>query len=262
MAAPASKAGYGLPKDTPAQVAKGDEEEEKGYVGFGKLKTKLGKKGAKDPGALAAWIGRNKYGKTKFQGYAAKDKKMRSAAKKAMDELEEKAFEGNEKMRSKGILSGPKVPPVTGAASAAKLNAPGMASLKEANKKNPDSPFGKALSTKSFPVTNRSKFDHYDQTRMTNSVMTRDNSKFAKDYNFHTGPLTPETIKLTEEESERRTHQKDGIYKSCICGRTYLAKSEVDDCPSCSVWKSQLCKKCGNSLMKTKDGSLFCEKCI
>lgn len=46
------------------------------YEGFGKLTKKLGDKGAKNPKALAAWIGRNKYGKSKFQKAAASGKKM------------------------------------------------------------------------------------------------------------------------------------------------------------------------------------------
>ena len=42
---------------------------------FKKLKRDLAKKGVKDPGALAAWIGRKKYGKAKFQQMAAKGRK-------------------------------------------------------------------------------------------------------------------------------------------------------------------------------------------
>lgn len=41
---------------------------------FKKLSQDLKKKGAKDPEALAAWIGRKKYGKDKFQKLAAKGK--------------------------------------------------------------------------------------------------------------------------------------------------------------------------------------------
>jgi hypothetical protein len=42
---------------------------------FAALKAKLGKKpGIKNPGALAASIGRKKYGKAKFQSLAAKGK--------------------------------------------------------------------------------------------------------------------------------------------------------------------------------------------
>ena len=42
---------------------------------FAALKNALGKKGAKDPGALAAYIGRKKYGNAKFQamGKAARN---------------------------------------------------------------------------------------------------------------------------------------------------------------------------------------------
>lgn len=42
---------------------------------FAALKKKLGSKGASNPGALAAYIGRKKYGKKKFQGLAAKGNK-------------------------------------------------------------------------------------------------------------------------------------------------------------------------------------------
>lgn len=42
---------------------------------FAQLKSKLGKKGAKNPGALAAWIGRKKYGNKKFAKLSAGGKK-------------------------------------------------------------------------------------------------------------------------------------------------------------------------------------------
>lgn len=42
---------------------------------FQKLKKELSKQGVKDPGALAASIGRKKYGKKKFQQMAAKGRK-------------------------------------------------------------------------------------------------------------------------------------------------------------------------------------------
>ena len=41
---------------------------------FAALKKKLAKKGAKSPGGLAAFIGRKKYGKSRFQKLAAKGK--------------------------------------------------------------------------------------------------------------------------------------------------------------------------------------------
>ena len=48
----------------------------KGKLGSGarfkQLSKSLKGKGVKDPAALAAWIGRKKYGKKKFQGMAAK----------------------------------------------------------------------------------------------------------------------------------------------------------------------------------------------
>jgi len=42
---------------------------------FAQLKAQLARRGAKNPGALAAWIGRKKYGKKRFQQLAAKGRK-------------------------------------------------------------------------------------------------------------------------------------------------------------------------------------------
>lgn len=44
---------------------------------FNKLKAQLSKKGAKSPGGLAAYIGRKKDGKAKFQKMAAKGRKKK-----------------------------------------------------------------------------------------------------------------------------------------------------------------------------------------
>ena len=46
------------------------------YEGFKKLSGELAARGAKNPGGLAAWIGRRKYGEKKFQAAAAKHQKM------------------------------------------------------------------------------------------------------------------------------------------------------------------------------------------
>lgn len=52
------------------------------YVGFAKLKGELAHKpGVKNPGAVAASIGRKKYGKAKFQKAAASGTKMRGMHK-------------------------------------------------------------------------------------------------------------------------------------------------------------------------------------
>lgn len=48
------------------------------YEGFKKLSGELAAKGAKNPKGLAAWIGRKKYGKEKFQAAAAADHKMKN----------------------------------------------------------------------------------------------------------------------------------------------------------------------------------------
>jgi hypothetical protein len=42
---------------------------------FKSLEKKLSKKGIKDPAALAAWIGRKKFGKKKFAKLSAKNRK-------------------------------------------------------------------------------------------------------------------------------------------------------------------------------------------
>lgn len=48
------------------------------YVGFNKLKSQLGNRpGVTNPGALAAFIGRKKYGAKKFNAAASKGEKMR-----------------------------------------------------------------------------------------------------------------------------------------------------------------------------------------
>lgn len=52
------------------------ENLEEKYLGFKKVVKSLAAKGAKDPKALAAWIGRKKYGKEKFQKAAAASKKL------------------------------------------------------------------------------------------------------------------------------------------------------------------------------------------
>lgn len=53
-----------------------------GYVGFKALTRKLAKKGISDPAALAASIGRKKYGKKTFQKMALKGRTRKASAKK------------------------------------------------------------------------------------------------------------------------------------------------------------------------------------
>jgi hypothetical protein len=53
------------------------------YIGFKKLVKQLAKKGVRDPKALAAKIGRKKYGKEKFQKMASKGRKKKVKLKKA-----------------------------------------------------------------------------------------------------------------------------------------------------------------------------------
>ena len=54
------------------------------YVGFKKLEHKIAAKGgARDAGAIAASIGRKKYGKKSFQSHAAQGESMRALDKVA-----------------------------------------------------------------------------------------------------------------------------------------------------------------------------------
>lgn len=53
------------------------------YEGFAKLKGEIaGEKGVRNPGAVAASIGRKKYGKGAFQKAAASGTKMRGMSKR------------------------------------------------------------------------------------------------------------------------------------------------------------------------------------
>lgn len=54
-----------------------DEECVKAYVGFKKLEEKLRRRGVKNPAALAAYIGRKKYGKKRFDRAARRGKSLR-----------------------------------------------------------------------------------------------------------------------------------------------------------------------------------------
>jgi hypothetical protein len=49
------------------------------YIGFNKLKEKLKESGAKNPGAVAAKIGMEKYGKKKFEKAAHEGKSLEHA---------------------------------------------------------------------------------------------------------------------------------------------------------------------------------------
>ncbi len=50
------------------------------YIGFKKLEKEVAAGGARNPGAVAAAIGRKKYGKAKFQKAAAQGKTMQNMA--------------------------------------------------------------------------------------------------------------------------------------------------------------------------------------
>ena len=52
-----------------------------GYQGFKAVEASAAKSGARDPAAVAASIGRKKYGKARFQKAAASHTKMRGMSK-------------------------------------------------------------------------------------------------------------------------------------------------------------------------------------
>lgn len=70
-----SKIGY-PGADQTAPMGKNEEPLEKKYVGFKAVEESARKSGASDPAAVAAAVGRKKYGKEAFQHAAAKGKKM------------------------------------------------------------------------------------------------------------------------------------------------------------------------------------------
>lgn len=63
-------------------IMKPSEDDMKAKLGSGKrfktLKKKLAAKGARSPGGLAAYIGRENYGKARFQKLASRGRKRKS----------------------------------------------------------------------------------------------------------------------------------------------------------------------------------------
>jgi hypothetical protein len=123
----------------------------------------------------------------------------------------------------------------------------------------PTSPVSKALTARAMPRMPRAMQQEMIR-RNAQSVMTRGNSRFAKD--IHTGPLDGETIKTVEEDEHIRTGRQE-VYKSCDgCGRRYkLFKGMDDGCPTCNINKSTHCDACGRQLVKSHGGSIRCPIC-
>lgn len=59
---------------------------------FASLKEKLAKKGAKKPGALAAWIGRKKFGAKKMASLSAHGKKSRKFSSSQFEKTKKRVF--------------------------------------------------------------------------------------------------------------------------------------------------------------------------
>jgi len=62
-----------------SSLAKAEKPLEKKYEGFKAVEASAAKSGASDPAAVAAAVGRKKYGKEAFQNAAAKGKKMKKS---------------------------------------------------------------------------------------------------------------------------------------------------------------------------------------
>jgi len=117
----------------------------------------------------------------------------------------------------------------------------------------------KALTAAFMPRLSRAQAAQLRMQRSGTDAMTRGNSRFAKD--IHTGPLTGEVIEDLEEDAAMRTRQALPMYKSCcVCGRTYMAKSQDAECPTCSMNKSMLCT-CGHALVKSAGSHTRCPIC-
>jgi hypothetical protein len=116
----------------------------------------------------------------------------------------------------------------------------------------------KAVTARSIPRLPRALQQEMIR-RNAQNVMTRGNSRFAKD--IHTGPLTGEVVEFVEDEAQKRTHQE--VYKACGgCGRRYKLFKGVDSgCPTCGINKSTHCDKCSTQLVKSHGGIARCPLC-
>ena len=86
-------------KEDKDDMKESTQQVEEKYVGHKKLTAQLAAKGAKDPAALASWIGRKKYGKDAFQKAAAKGQKMKEEVEIAEDfDLVEVSYEITEQV--------------------------------------------------------------------------------------------------------------------------------------------------------------------
>jgi hypothetical protein len=122
-----------------------------------------------------------------------------------------------------------------------------------------DEDVDKALTAMSIPRLPRAMQKEMIR-RNAQSVMTRGNSKFAKD--IHTGPLTGEVVQDVEEDAARRTGRFE-VFKACGgCGRRYKLYKGVDSgCPTCQINKSTHCDACGSQLVKSHGGRAHCPLC-
>lgn len=114
----------------------------------------------------------------------------------------------------------------------------------------------KALTSRSLPKVPKAALFDQDPMRSGTLVLTRDNSRYAG--NTFTGPLRGELLDLDDNGQVKQV----AMHKSCgSCGRVYLAKSTHDGCPTCSISKSLVCNKCGQTLVKSHGGFRGCPIC-
>jgi hypothetical protein len=117
----------------------------------------------------------------------------------------------------------------------------------------------KAMTSMAVPRLPRA-MQHEMVRRNAQSVMTRGNSRFAKD--IHTGPLTGEVIEMVEADADLRSGRRE-VFKACGgCGRRYKLFKGVDGgCPTCQINKSTHCDGCGAQLVKSHGGMARCPLC-
>jgi hypothetical protein len=188
-------------------------------------------------------------------------KSCKSSMEKSEDE--KKAYMGSldENVRFKPGTGGVSAPGTRPADMKRDSNAPPPVPL-DASGGGEKKKMNKALTSMAVPRLPRA-MQHEMIRRNAQSVMTRGNSRFAKD--IHTGPLTGEVVE--EVSGGNRAYGKVDTYKSCEnCGRRYRLFKGTDsecptcainsECPTCAINKSTHCSKCGSQLVKSHGGGI------
>jgi len=117
----------------------------------------------------------------------------------------------------------------------------------------------KAMTASAMPRMPRAMAMAMDTWRSATNVLTRGNSKFVDQ--AEVGPLTPTGPVQKASNEQVANHNYGEVLKSCgSCGRTYRIYKGMEDCPTCSMNKSQHCS-CGYHLVKSHGGHPSCPIC-